>query len=59
MSQAIPHVYLESDGISWEEKKRPTGDLCDRKDVLQEDTSTQKQDRADQRGPTMKTEDVV
>lgn len=52
-------MYLESDGISWEEKKRPTGDLCDRKDVLQEDTSTQKQDRADQRGPTMKTEDVV
>lgn len=54
-----PHVCLETDGISWEGKKGPTGDLCDRKDVLQEDTSTQKEDRADQRGPTTKTESVV
>lgn len=37
MSQAIPHVYLESDGISWEEKKKDlqgtfvTGRMCYRK----------------------------
>lgn len=29
------------------------------KDVLQEDMGTQEEDRADQRRPTMKTEDVV
>lgn len=41
------------------EKKRPTGDFCDRKDVEHKETSTQKEDWADQHRPTMKTEDVL
>lgn len=36
------------------ENKRPTGDFCDREDVGHKETSTQKEDWADQHRPTPK-----
>lgn len=40
-------------------KKRPTGDLYEKKDVEQKESGAQKEDWADPHVPTMMTEDVL